>query len=53
MNNKITANSTDDATTVIIIDPMYDANASNGNGGNRIVLGLTVNTQVIKYNPIG
>ena len=53
MNNNNTANAADDANTVIPIAPMYDANAFNGNGGNRNVLGLTGNTQVIGDNHIG
>ena len=46
-NNNNTANEADDANTVITIDPTYDANASNVNDGNRNILYLTGNTQVI------
>ena len=53
MNNNKPSNATDYANTVIPIAPMYDANASNGNGGNRYVLGLTSYTQVIEDNHIG
>ena len=52
-NNNNTANEADDANTVITIDPTYDANASNVNGGNRNILDLTGNTQVIEDNNIG
>ena len=52
-NNNNTANEADDANTVITIDPTYDANASNVNGGNRNILDLTGNTQVIEDNHIG
>ena len=53
MNNNNTDNTPDDTNTVIPIAPMYDANAFNGNGGNRNVFGLTGNTQVIEDNHIG
>ena len=52
MNNNITANAADDVNTVIPIAPMYYANSSHGNGGNRNVLDLTGNTQVIEDNHI-
>ena len=52
MNNNITANAADDVNTVIPIAPMYYANSSNGKSGNRNVLGLTGNTQVIEDNHI-
>ena len=35
MNSNNTANEYDDSNTVIYIDPMYDENSSNGNGGNQ------------------
>ena len=41
-----------DANNSIPIASVYAANASNGNGGNRNVLYLTGNTQVIEYNHI-
>ena len=44
MNNNKTSKASDDANTVIPIDPMYYANASNVNGGNQDVLDLTGNT---------
>ena len=53
MNSNNSANSADDANTAISIAPMYDTNASNGNGGNQNVLGLTGNTHVIEDNHIG
>ena len=53
INNKHTANADDDANTVISIATMYDLNASNGNGGDRNVLYLTGNSQVIEENHIG
>ena len=42
-NNNNTTNAADDANTIIPIAPMYDTNASNGNGGKRNVLDLTFN----------
>ena len=53
MNNNNTANDADDPNTFVSITPMYYDNAYNGNGGNRNVLGLTGNTQVIEDNNIG
>ena len=53
MNNNKTENSAHYANTVIPIAPMYDGNASNGNGGNRNFLDLTGNTQVVEGNHIG
>ena len=53
MNNNNTSNDADDANTLIPIAPMYDANASNGNGGNQKVLDLTDNIYVIEYNHFG
>ena len=53
MNNNNTSNDADDANTLIPIAPMYDANASNGNGGNKKVLDLTDNIYVIEYNHFG
>ena len=53
INNNNTANDVDDENTVISISPNYDANASNGNGGNRNVLNLTGDTQEIESNHIG
>ena len=53
MNNNNASSAYDGANTVIPIAPMYYANSSNGNGGNRNVLGLTGNTQVIEDNHIG
>ena len=53
INSNNTYKSADDANTVIPIAPMYDANSFNGNGGNRNVLDLTGNTQVIEDNHIG
>ena len=53
MNNNNTANDADDPNTFVSITPMYYDNAYNGNGGNRNVLGLTGNTQVIGDNHIG
>ena len=51
-NDNNTTNAADGANTAIPIAPMYDANASNDNGGNRNVLDLTDNTQVIEDNHI-
>ena len=53
MNNNNTDNAADDANTVIPTYFMYFANSPNGNGGNRNVLDLTGNTQVIEDNHIG
>ena len=52
MNNNNTANYADDDNTVINIAADYDANASNGNGGNQNVLDLAVNTHMIEDNHI-
>ena len=53
INNNNTSNAADDANTSIPIAPTYDTNAYNGIGGNRNVLDLTGNTQMIEYNHIG
>ena len=53
MNNNKTSNASDDDDTAILIAPLYDSNAFNGNGGNRDVCSLTGNIQVIEYNHIG
>ena len=53
MNSNNTFNATDNANTGISIAPTDDANASNGNVGDRNVLDLTGNTQVIEDNHIG
>ena len=52
MNYNNTSNVDDDANNFIHIAPTCDENATNGNGGNRNVLNLTGNTQVIKDNHI-
>ena len=52
MNNNNSANAVDDANTYVLIAPNYDANAYNGNGGNRKVLDLSGNPQVIEENHI-
>ena len=44
INNNNTANASDDSSAVIYIAPTYDANSSNGNGGNRNIFDLTGNT---------
>ena len=53
MNNINNDNADYDANNIISIAPMYYADASNGNGGNRNVLNLIDNNQVIEENHIG